>query len=260
MKLIASMIARNELSRYLEPCVAHLLEFCEEIRVLDDCSDDGTAQWLTRQPRVMTLHESTHAFYAHEGQARQRLLDWTLEGEPSHILSIDADEFIADGEVVRSHCAAGEQGIAATWVAPLRVWTLQMEEIWELDDECLCVREDGGWRAHPVPILYAVPAQRAASDWQIRNMPLACGREPHIVRKNAMQARPVGTEILHFGWANESERAARHERYVKADGGRYHAGSHLDSIMWRDERVKLRPRHWPPALQAYRAAVSRRIG
>jgi glycosyltransferase involved in cell wall biosynthesis len=49
VKLIASLIVRNELKRYLEPCVAHLLEFCDEIRVLDDRSDDGTREWLAKQ-------------------------------------------------------------------------------------------------------------------------------------------------------------------------------------------------------------------
>ena len=243
VKLVASMIVRNELGRYLEQSVGHLLEYVDELRILDDASTDGTSEWLTEvhdeRMKVKRLDQS--GFYEHEGRTRQRLLDWTLEADPTYILAIDADEFVADPQMVRAAC---------TGTTP--VWTLSMEEVWELDGDCLCIREDGGWRSHPVAILWW---PQGGVEWSIRDTALACGRVPHVVGRQH-GAPPTGTEVLHFGWANEGERERRHQRYVAHDQGRYHAGHHLDSIMWRDERVELRGREWPAALEKRRGGIA----
>ena len=53
MRLVASLIGRNELSRYLVPCIESLQEFCDEIRVVDDYSTDGSFQWLSEQENVV---------------------------------------------------------------------------------------------------------------------------------------------------------------------------------------------------------------
>jgi hypothetical protein len=256
MKLVASMIVRNELGRYLADCVGHLLEFCDEVRVLDDGSGDGTAEWLVAQSwkdeRIQVSAAEQSAFFAHEGHARQARLAWTFEADPTHVLVIDADEFVADGAAVRQACEANS-GHAA-------VWTLDMEEVWELDGDCVCVREDGGWRTHPVPVLYAVPspAQRDHT-WVIADRALACGREPLAVRRLAGRARDAGTELLHFGWANKAERQARYDRYAVADGGRFHAAAHLQSIMWPDDRVRLEGREWPDGLSRWRESIAARV-
>lgn len=246
MNLVASLIVHNERDRFLGPCINHLMEFCDEVRVWDDGSDDDSVA-VAEKLGASVYHSFQHEFFEHEGRTRQHLLEWTLEADPTHILSIDADEFVADGDLVRAACLAREE-----------VHTLVMEEVWELDGECLCIREDGGWVPHSIPALYHVPAERDAS-WAILDVPLACGREPYAVRAASSHARPTGTEILHFGWANESERAARHERYAVADGGRFHASSHLDSILWPPELIYLRPRSWPPGLADYRSAIEKRV-
>jgi len=247
VKLVAGLLVRNEINRYLEESVGHLLEFCDEVRVLDDGSTDGTSEWLTEvhDSRLKHRRRDTPGFYEHEGRTRNELLQWTLEGEPTHVLAIDADEFVADPGAVRSSCAMGGS-----------VYTLDMQEVWELDGDCLCIREDGGWRSHPIPILWAVT--RGAEAWRISDRPLACGRVPLEVQT---RRRPPdsGTEILHFGWANEEERATRHARYVEHDQGRYHRNDHLDSIMWPSHQVELRGRGWPAALTERRDGISTRV-
>lgn len=250
MKLIASLVVRNELSRYLRPCIESLLEFCDEIRVVDDFSDDGTYEFLLGAGVCVTTANET--FYAHEGRARNALLDWTLEGEPTHILHIDADEFIADGRTLRKALETQE---------PASVWTVRMEEIWKADEHNLYVRCDGGWRAHDAPILWRVPPRKhmTSPKWRIPDKKLSCGREPAIVRENWRSAIATGTEILHFGWANQSERQARYDRYVEHDGGHYHASRHLRSIMYPDRRVKLRPRLWPAGLQTFKEQLLARV-
>lgn len=245
MKLIASMIVRNELGRYLEPCLRSLLGFCDEVRILDDASDEPgwphALNGILGGERVVVKRSERPMFFAHEGQARNELLTWTLAGQPTHVLAIDADEFVSHGQAVRDACEAN-QGPGS--------WALMMEEVWKADARSLYTREDGGWRKHPVGVLWRVPPGRVAQSgaWRIMNRKLACGREPLAVRR--LRAVPVRASILHMGWANIAERRARYERYVTHDNGSFHARQHLDSIMWPDRKVRLRRRPWPENLDA----------
>ncbi len=241
MKLVASMIVRNEMRRYLEPCLRSLLEFCDEIRILDDASDEpGWPHDLNGLGANVVMKRSGYPmFFEHEGRARNILLDWTLEGNPTHVLAIDADEFITDGALVREACERNEgQGS----------WSLVMEEVWKADPRSLYVRMDGGWRAHPVPILWRVPSvrERRSGLWQIKDRALACGREPMALRSR--RPIPTGSSVLHLGWTNEAERRERHARYVRHDNGKFHASTHLASIMWPDRRIRLKRRPWPASM------------
>lgn len=249
MKLIASIIVRNELGRYLELCVAALLEFCDEVRVLDDYSSDGTYEWLisgTQVARgVSAIANFGEKFYEHEGRARGRLLDFTLSGNPTHVLSIDADEFVGDGRAIRAAIDMDDEQ---------PVWTLAMSEVWKADARSLWLRRDGGWRVHNAPVLWRVP-KRLDTTWRIKDVALACGREPMAVRAQFRHALKTGTEILHFGWANVDERQARYERYVEHDDGQFHNKRHLDSIMYPDRRVALTRHDWPRDLIGRRDAI-----
>lgn len=251
MTLVASMIVKNELGRYLSPCVEHLLDFCDQVIVLDDGSSDGTTEWLYARAEaderlsVQFLARNDGFFEGHEGRKRQALLEFTLGQKPRWVLAIDADEFVADGQQVRAFCDQ-----------PRQVGSLQMEEIWGVTADRLRVRQDGGWRPHPVPILWSTSVTgRAGRPLRIQDRALACGREPDGVRRLAPRSRPTGTSVLHFGWANPAEREGRYQRYVTADGGRFHQNAHLESIMWPDERVTTSEVRWPAGLNMWRDEI-----
>lgn len=246
MKLVASMIVRNELGRYLVPSIEALLEFCEEIRVVDDWSDDGTFEWLRDRHRAVKVTRTQAKFRVNEGNARQAAFEWALDGNPSHILAIDADEFVSDGRALRAAVEEDPDGQG--------VFKLCMLEVWNMNPEGFETRIDGGWNPHPVPILYGVPAGLSAhdvsvGDWRIPDRKLASGREPVAVRNRSRHV-PNGTfsEILHLGWARQSERVSRYDRYRIADGGRFHANAHLESILWQPPRLQLCPCPWPERL------------
>lgn len=255
MKLVASMIVKDELGRYLEPCVEHLLEFVDEIRVLDDSSTDGSLGWLASRwikSRVFVAANTGPTFFHHEGHARERLLRYTLAADPTHVIAIDADEFIADGPLLRRTLErSGKPAFA-----------LCLSEVWGARPDELDVRYDGQWGPRRTPCVYAVPPEaRRNQKWIIYPTALACGREPVAVRDlyHHGQAEQVDIDIFHFGWANPAERAERYARYVKHDGGRYHRSQHLDSIMWPDRRVTVQSQPWPTRLEPYRAAVLDRM-
>ena len=236
VKLVASLVVRNELDRYLPEALRLLAGFCDRIVVLDDNSTDGTAEAL-RQLRaeglpltVVSAFETT--FYVHEGEIRQRAIDLALQEDPTHVLVIDGDELVGNGAAVR-HALERSPAVPA--------FSLCMEEVWKATLDGIEVREDGGWRAHPVTVCYRVDAYRGG---KIRDQKLGGGRVPEQVGRERRALQTDG-RILHMGWTRVAEREARHARYVQHDGGAFHASQHLDSIMWPDSRVRLNRCEWP---------------
>ncbi len=235
------MVGPGELDRYLEQAIDALAEFCDEIRIRAEGVSMTNIVCL-RPLAPVSVMEAGVAFFEHEGRARQELLEWTLEAEPTHILAIDADEFVADPEKLRNAVAANRN--AATI-------TLCMEEVWKADQDGYHVRCDGGWCPHETPSCYRVPHERMRGpDWRIQDRALACGREPLAIRYARNSHRGPGrvyadTALLHFGWTRQDERKARHERYAIADGGKFHARRHLNSILWQDSQVLLERRDRP---------------
>lgn len=247
MNLAASVIVRNELDRYLVPFITHLQAFCDQIVVVDDFSDDGTFEWLASADRVnvIQLPSNGEFFSGHEGHRRQYLLDYTLNQRPDWVLAIDADEFITDPVMIRDYIEG-----------PREVGLLDMEEVWKAGPTQLSIRTDGGWRPHACPILWKTSLSgRRGQRLRIADRALACGREPQQIRRYMGKARPTGASILHFGWAKESGRPARFERYVTADGGQFHQNAHLQSIMWPDSKVRLEQKPWPILLGAVRDRI-----
>lgn len=249
MNLCASLVVRNERARYLAPCIEHLLAFCDTVVVLDDGSDDGTRDWLVDvaeiEPRLIASLRNESTFFVHEGRCRQTLLALTLPQKPTHVLSLDADEFVSDGAALRARIGREPD---------VPIWSLEIEEVWQAG-ESLKIREDGGWRSHPLPVLWRVDP---SVTYRIMDRKLACRRVPTQILRSSSRAVPSGESLLHLGWSNPVTRAERHARYVTHDGGRFHASAHLDSILWPDEKIELRERAWPEQLLQYREAILER--
>jgi len=257
VKLVASLIVHNEASKYLKPCIEMLQGFTDEIRAVDDASTDGSHS-LMQEMGVHVLRNDRSMFYEHEGRARQTLLEWTMEAEPTHILVVDGDELVVGGDGLRTALEAPqpfpslrERRQRGRGGYPVTVWRLQMQEIWGATEDHLLIRQDGGWKEHPVPICFAVPHMRhgdrqAIRHWRIPDRALACGRVPtEVAVASNRSLNEAAATVLHLGWACEADRYMRHQRYVKHDGGAHHASKHLDSIMWPADKVLLSQRPWP---------------
>ncbi len=234
MNLAASLIVFNERHRYLDACIDHLLDFCDQVLIVDDGSTDHTLRHVqARLDQRIHVCRTTHKFFEHEGIARQTLTDWTLAHHPTHVISIDADEFVTNGQALRALLEENPEQ---------PVWQLTMEEVWNAGAN-LSVRIDGGWRPHGVPFVWKAPP--SGEKWTMRDRKLACGRVPTQVLHAGGRAKPTNLSLLHFGWTNPDERQARFDRYTKHDGGRFHASAHLRSIMWPEARMRFTQRAWP---------------
>ena len=270
LKLVASLITKNEKEKYLKQCIESLQGFVDEIRAVDDNSTDGTHS-LMSEMGVKVHRNDRSVFYEHEGRARQQLLDWTMEAEPTHILVVDGDELVEHGDQLRAKMLEPQpfpslrerRQRGRSSYQPATVWRLQMQEVWGATEDHLLIRQDGGWKEHPVPICFAVPHMRhgdrqAIRHWRIPDKALACGRVPIEVAVALNRAlNEAAATCLHLGWACEADRWARHQRYVVHDGGAHHASKHLDSIMWDNSRVHLTTRPWPDGVD--KQAILERI-
>lgn len=247
MRLVAGLIVKNEAGRYLRPVLDHLLLFCDEIRVLDDGSTDDFREigWYDDE-RVQIQRNSESVFYEHEGRARNQLLEWTLAARPTHVLATDADEFVGNGLKIREMCVSRPD---------IPIWSVCMQEVWKATSREYTTREDGGWCSHEIAGVWKVPND-LRRPLQIADRALACGRVPTSVAK--LRSVYSGVELLHVGWANESERQRRYDRYVEHDGGKFHASTHLNSILWPEHRLKLVQQPWPHSLN--RTAILKSIG
>jgi hypothetical protein len=234
VKLIASMmVGPGEEGRYLWPCIEHLCKFCDLVVVRTEPGQWEIQRTAPGDHCQLVAFKGTVPFYEHEGRARQELLDFTLQQEPTHILAIDSDEFIEDGQAVRRACEEEH-----------RLWHLCLQEVWNANIHRIETRQDGGWQEHDNACLWRVT--ESAHTFRFPDQALACGRVPPGVLQASTAAQGhTCTGLLHFGWTNRSERAARHERYAIHDGGRYHQSFHLRSILWDDDRTILHNRPWP---------------
>lgn len=239
MILCASVIVRDELDRYLGPCLDSLLEFCDTICILDDSSTDGwektlTPGWGTAGSRVTVLRHSVpdrnahDAFHLHAA-ARTALMRFTLAGDADYVLAIDADELVTDGAAVRKACERRPEAVSTV-----------ITEVWEACNELLCTREDGGWRQHPIANVWSTARFRGEA-LKLTDRGTATGRVPDVVHR--ARVIPSGAATLHFGWACRADRPERFARYGGPDEG--HASAHVKSIMWPDELVTLKPEPWP---------------
>lgn len=235
VNLVASMLCRNELERYLPEVIGHLREFCDRIIVVDDKSTDGSYEWLLQQSnwQLTVAGNLDESFDEHEGKLRQRLLDVTLAMAPeaTHVLSIDADEFVQDGDMLRRELEEHSDAPA---------WTMTMSEIWKADETHLFVRMDGGWVAHEVLAVWRVPHGRLL---KIPERQLAGGRVPRGIEYGT--ALPSQQILFHFGWTDPLTRAQRYARYMLLDGGQYHSRKHLESIVSPEKAMRLITLPWP---------------
>jgi len=248
VKITAGLILRNERHRYLEYALANLLEFVDEIAVLDDGSTDGWEELIPRRAPVRVLRvddadrDTQPAFHRH-AIARNRLLQHTLESDPDWVIASDADELFSDGPAIRRLAETTRADALSAVIA----------EVWEICDERLCVREDGGWRSHPISVAWrTAPLRRSALS--LADKQTATGRVPDAVHRVA--AEFTGEALFHFGWADPSERAERFRRYPPGSG---HANSHVASIMWPASRVKLEGWAWTPGVERWKRELLAKV-
>jgi len=217
-KFIAQMIGRNEAQRYLRDVLEHLTPQVDEIVFTDDASQDATPD-LFAEFGAHVYRNPSPLFSVHEGRLRQsawenlalhaRTGDW--------ILSIDCDEklYATDPDQPLSSL------LQTTQYHALEVMFYHM---WNPEH----YRADKGWAPSPQPRIF-----RYADHTVFADSALACGSGPEYVRLMELTGkvrRGTGLVMQHLGYMREEDRLAKHELYMRIDGGKYHVLDHIQSI------------------------------
>lgn len=219
MKIIVSMIARNEANRHLSRALTSALQIAHftsgVVAYTDDAStDDSLRIAMHAGAQVQTTSEP--AFWSHEGAARNRAYKFAASfAEPGDwILSLDADETISSPELL-----AETVDLAVRTGHP--VIGLPLYEFWTPDE----YRVDGYWFGSNATRLFEY-----RPDAEIAMKEMACGSEPTWVSHAPIMLQQK-VHLLHWGYVNPEDRPRKHHAYTTRAGGHGHSSSHVNSII-----------------------------
>ena len=226
MRIIGSLVVRNEEDRYLGRCLSHAFSFLDEVFVFDDRSDDDSAAVAESAGAVVALRDSvTPSFMEHEGRFREaawRALESLLEPSGGDwVLSFDADEFMVSSNGDIRECLEAEI-LRAESRSAIGI-RLHFPEVFHFDENDLFVRTDGFWGNIRGARLFQYHFGGKFSDKS-----MGSGSEPtYVVSGKHVDCGSLS--VLHMGYATAVDRATKFERYSSLvfNG---HADSHIQSI------------------------------
>ena len=231
-RIIANMVIRNEADHYLDAVLERLSEQVDEIVITDDASTDNSVEIAAKYTnKINVLEEPT--FKVHEGRLRQASWNFleaaTTPTTDDWILAIDADEFLYEDEpgLMRTHISQPHLDVIS--IAFFHMWSPTH------------FRTDGGWHPHGSTRLF-----RYEHGGTFKDAALACGSEPQYVFWRVVNFRNAylidsGLRMQHLSYIKDEDKLAKYERYSTLDGGQFHAGSHIQSIIDPLEQVSLHP-------------------
>lgn len=219
MKIVVTMIARNESHRFLRQALQTATEVAHYsggvVAYTDDASTDNSLQIAMHAgAQVQTTIEPL--FWQHEGVARDRAYRFAMSFcEPGDwILSLDADETINRPSVLPEMIANAKQlGLPSISMPLYEFWTPTQ------------YRVDGFWfGGHPRRLF----EYREGTSIPLREM--ACGSEPLFVSQEPTYMQH-DVHLLHWGYVRPEDRPRKHTAYTTRAGGHGHNNSHVNSII-----------------------------
>lgn len=225
MRIHSITVVKNEVTRYLQAHMEwHRGQFDSRF-FYDDQSNDPTPRMLSRYPEsvVVSRPDGVQSFMQHEGNFRQAAYNaWIKEVEPTPgdwVVAIDADEFlVSDYGALYQALNLSAQAASAAGAASLMI---KIPEMWNINP--LDQRIDGFWGKIESPRVF-----RYLPPVEINKKSMGCGSWPTYV--DVLEKHPCNLlSLLHFGYAEESDRREKHARYVAHSVG--HSMVHINSIV-----------------------------
>jgi len=222
-KIIAQMVGRNEASRFLPEVLERLKNQVDKIVFTDDCSTDNTADIARDYAHVYRTEEPT--FSIHEGRLREyawaNLKEHANEGD--WIIAIDCDEMLYGSSDISNVDIRDILNKSEKDVVNVRFYHMWNEKQYRVDKL---------WAPNNSNRIF-----RYMSGGKFRDRVLACGAEPTYVSEWMSQGNFwVNSSLImqHLGYVRDEDKASKYERYSNLDGGKYHNGNHINSIIDKD--------------------------
>lgn len=218
------MITRNEQGRYLDQVLTEMKKVCNKIVVLDDDSDDGTAELCIDYGCKVFVTE--HCLW--EGRENElRQMSFTLATREAKdgdwILCLDADEIMTNIEYLPELIDALDNGE----LKPIQADGIgfPLFDMWDEQQ----YRDDEYWSAHKRPWVMCIKYD-SKKDYKWNEQGLHCGRFPMNASENFVFTTDAA--IKHMGWATELDRIKKYQRYMKVDpDGKHGILAQYESIL-----------------------------
>lgn len=241
MKIVASMMIRNE-QDIIKECLTEIVRWgVEIIAILDGGSDDGTIEkigaWSREHPKIavdLNVVPDPPGDWEHN-MTRSLQLELTRQHKPDWILSLDADE-IYHTDPVRAIVAAERAGANVVWQDIPEFW-ITLADVRNglvLEDERLSVQLRRRWYSwgHTGCFIW--------KDHPEHHYPIGtCKRTPDYGEVSDYRlwqvAGPVRTVCKHYCFRSLAQAVKRQTERLAANRKRYFGKYALDWII--DERV-----------------------
>jgi len=205
-KIVLSMIVHNECGRYLDQLLENAKKFVDDILIIDDASTDNTFQLCEEILKGFphTIIKNKKSMFKHEYRLRMKQWKETLKLNPGWILSLDADEILEDSfkDIVKYLISVDD----------IDVYNFRLFDMWNEKQ----YREDEYWDAHNRHMTFMLRYQPKFK-YKFKKTNQHCGRLPCNLFK--LKNADIDVRIKHFGWARESDRKAKYDRYKQLDKG-----------------------------------------
>lgn len=217
--LVANMVGRNEADRYLPEVLDHLRSFVDTIVFTDDGSDDDTPE-VAKKYGAKVYRNEVSLFTQNEAQLRTtawKNLEKHVE-RGDWVLAIDCDEKLWSTDTTKTLSKMLNQ-------SKYDVINITFYHMWDENH----YRVDKAWAPTPSTRLF-----RYYYGGQFQDRKLACGSEPTYVRTLTSRGsfmQDSGLIMQHFGYMRDEDKQAKYNRYMKLDGGEFHAKQHIESIL-----------------------------
>jgi len=232
-RIFGSMVVKNEAERYLRAVLSHMKPFFDELFIYDDQSEDDSLVVALRHGTIVSSKpDNVPSFLEHESDFR--FAAWKcLENNDINppvpgdwILSFDADEFLVgvedDFSDVRTFLIEAIEEAEKTGCVGVR---LPFPEVFATPNQIPHYRVDGLWNTIKGPRLFKY---MPGAEWSGKAM--GSGSEPTYIARGKILENHHNLWMLHFGYADASEHAVKHQRYTELyDHG--HNNSHIQSII-----------------------------
>jgi glycosyltransferase involved in cell wall biosynthesis len=203
-KLTVGMLVRNESSRYLERVLHRIIQYADEVVILDDGSADNTVA-ICRKKLENIAHcivENATSGFNNEVELRKTLWELAVSTNPDWIMILDADE------IFEYKAAEGIRELITD--VSVDVVYFRLYDMWNESS----YREDSYWIAHRIYRPFLV-RYRPGYKYEWQEQPLHCGRFP--INIAGLPDKQSELRIQHFGWARPEDRIAKYLRYKQLD-------------------------------------------
>lgn len=217
--VLCYMIVHNEENRYLEKSISSVKGFVDYFLIIDDASTDSTRticeQLLSDMPHKIITNEKS--LFGKEFILRKKAWDSIKSFKPKWVLALDADEVFEKNVSQKIKTLINIPFVDAL--------SFRLFDMWNENE----YRDDKFWNAHKR--FFTIMCRYSPNfvyKWKETNQ--HCGRTPKNIK--FLSTFNVDIKIKHYGWAKESDRLSKYNRYMELDkDGRSGSLEQYESIL-----------------------------